>query len=88
MRLISFSICTLVAVAVLSPAMLFAVPDDYALVFSDEFSGDALDSNKWHADYAPGVHPDGTNGEKTDIHIHEHLHSRRQALPNSSPERG
>jgi beta-glucanase (GH16 family) len=36
----------------------------YRLTWADEFNGPAPDLTKWHTDYAPKVHPLGTNQER------------------------
>jgi beta-glucanase (GH16 family) len=45
------------------PAPVKAVDLGYKLAWADEFDGTSLDTTKWQTDYAPKVHPLGTNGE-------------------------
>ena len=54
----------MVAALFFTASLLAGAPEGYKLVFSDEFEGDELDKKKWHTNYAPKVHPPGTNEEK------------------------
>ncbi|HEY3899184.1 MAG TPA: glycoside hydrolase family 16 protein [Chthoniobacter sp.] len=45
------------------PAAVRATDLGYKLAWGDEFDGSALDATKWQTNYAPKVHPLGTNEE-------------------------
>jgi beta-glucanase (GH16 family) len=45
------------------PAPVKATDFGYQPAWADEFNGTSLDATKWQTNYAPKVHPLGTNGE-------------------------
>ncbi len=53
-----------VAHAQAEPVPVRAEDFGYKLVWDEKFGGTTLDATKWQTDYAPKVHPLGTNGEQ------------------------
>ncbi len=61
--LLALILLTDVPFAQADPAPVTAESLGYRLAWADEFNGSALDTTKWQTNYAPKVHPLGTNGE-------------------------